>query len=59
MLTRDGHEVWFERGAGEGSGFTDEAYQLAGAKLVDGPEQVFAECEMILKVKEPLASELS
>ena len=58
ILTRDGHEVWIERGAGGGSGFTDDAYGKAGARLVDGPEPVFAECEMILKVKEPLAEEI-
>jgi alanine dehydrogenase len=58
VLTRDGHEVWVEHGAGDGSGFADEAYEKAGARLVDGPEPVFAECEMILKVKEPLAEEI-
>jgi alanine dehydrogenase len=35
VLSRDGHEVWLERGAGEGSGFDDEAYEVAGARLVD------------------------
>ncbi len=58
VLTRDGHEVWVERGAGEGSGFPDEAYGKAGARLVDDPEPVFAECGMILKVKEPLPEEI-
>jgi alanine dehydrogenase len=58
LLTRDGHEVWVEGGAGDGSGFADEAYEKAGARLVDGPEPVFAECEMILKVKEPLPEEI-
>jgi alanine dehydrogenase len=58
VLTRDGHEVWIEGGAGVGSGFADEAYEMAGARLVDGPGPVFAECEMILKVKEPLAEEI-
>ena len=58
VLSRDGHEVWLERGAGEGSGFDDKAYELAGARLVDGPQGLFTECEMILKVKEPLAAEI-
>lgn len=58
VLTRDGHEVWFERGAGEGSGYTDTAYERAGAKVVDGPEELFADCDMIVKVKEPLAPEI-
>ena len=57
MLTRDGHEVWVERGGGEGSGFADEAYEAAGARIQDGPEPIFAECEMILKVKEPQPAE--
>lgn len=58
VLTRDGHEVWLERGAGQGSGFPDEAYVAAGARLVDGPEPVFGECDMVVKVKEPLAEEI-
>ncbi|HUP19144.1 MAG TPA: alanine dehydrogenase [Gemmatimonadota bacterium] len=57
VLTRDGHEVWVERAAGEGSGFADEAYTAAGARLVDGPDPIFAECEMIVKVKEPQPAE--
>ncbi len=58
VLTRDGHEVWVEQGAGDGSGFSDQAYEKAGARLVDGPETIFAECGMILKVKEPLPEEI-
>lgn len=58
LLTDDGHEVWIQRGAGEGSGFSDEAFEAAGAKLVDGPEPIFAECEMIVKVKEPQPEEI-
>jgi alanine dehydrogenase len=59
MLTRDGHEVWVERGAGEGSGFPDPAYEQAGATMVEGPEPLFADCDMILKVKEPLPAEIA
>ena len=58
VLTRDGHEVWVERGAGEGSGFSDEAFERAGARLADDADPVFAECEMLLKVKEPLPAEI-
>lgn len=57
VLTRDGHEVWVERGAGEGSGFSDPAYEAAGATIVDSPEEIFAECEMVVKVKEPQPQE--
>jgi alanine dehydrogenase len=57
-LTRDGNEVWIVSGAGEGSGFADEAYAKAGARLVDGVAAIFTECEMVLKVKEPLPVEI-
>ena len=51
-----GHEVIVEAGAGEGSGFPDEAYVAVGARIgsVDG---VWAEAELLLKVKEPIATE--
>lgn len=58
-LTRDGHEVWIERAAGEGSGYPDEAYEAAGARIVDGAEEVFSGCDMVMKVKEPLAEEVA
>lgn len=58
LLTRDGHEVWVERGAGEGSGFADEAYEQAGARLTEGAGPIFAECDMVIKVKEPLPAEI-
>jgi alanine dehydrogenase len=56
-LTRAGHRVLFEKGAGVGSGIPDEQYEANGAKLVDGPDQLFAEAELIVKVKEPLKEE--
>ena len=51
-----GHEVLIEAGAGEGAGFDDEAYTAAGARLTTA-EDVFAASDMIVKVKEPQASE--
>ncbi|MEA5159852.1 alanine dehydrogenase [Cereibacter johrii] len=48
-----GHEVLVEAGAGAGAGFSDEDYRAAGARLVDTAEQLFAEAELIVKVKEP------
>lgn len=52
-----GHTVYVERGAGRGTGIPDEAYAREGAQLVDRPEDVFAEADIILKVKEPQPSE--
>lgn len=55
-LLKFGHEVWVERGAGDGSGFTDDDYQSAGAKLVQSAKDAWS-LEMVMKVKEPLPSE--
>lgn len=52
-----GHEVLVEAGAGTGAGFTDADYTAAGARIVPTAEEVFAEAEMIVKVKEPQAVE--
>ncbi|HEX9806998.1 MAG TPA: alanine dehydrogenase [Alteraurantiacibacter sp.] len=56
-LVRNGHEVWIESGAGLGIGATDEQYLLAGTQVVEEPGPIFAECEMVVKVKEPQAEE--
>lgn len=58
-LTRDGHEVFVERGAGVGSGITDEHYEQAGGILIDSPDDLWADVEMVVKVKEPVNEELS
>lgn len=58
-LTAHGHEVLVQAGAGVGSGFTDDDYRAAGARLAAGAEQVWAEADLILKVKEPIAREYS
>ena len=52
-----GHEVWIEKGAGLGSGFTDAEYEKAGAKLCDKAKEVWAGVDMMVKVKEPLPEE--
>ncbi|MDH3666450.1 MAG: alanine dehydrogenase [Paracoccaceae bacterium] len=52
-----GHDVLIEAGAGVGAGFPDADYEAAGARLSDGPGQIFAEAEMVVKVKEPQAGE--
>jgi alanine dehydrogenase len=51
------HQVFVEKGAGIGSGFLDQAYAQAGAKLLDRAEDVWGEADMIIKVKEPLSPE--
>ena len=56
-LSKAGHTVYMEKGAGLSSGFTDEEYVKAGAQLLDTPKEVFDAADMIIKVKEPLESE--
>lgn len=58
LLGEAGHEVLVERGAGEGSGFPDEAYRVAGARLVDA-EEAWSAPELIVKVKEPNPHEVT
>ncbi len=57
-LTADGHTVYVQKGAGLGSGFADDEYQAAGAKLVPDAGAVYKESEMIVKVKEPIDPDL-
>jgi len=57
MLVRAGHEVIVEKGAGLGSGFTDDYYEKAGAKIIARAADVWASAEMIMKVKEPTPPE--
>ena len=52
-----GHEVIIERGAGVGSAISDAAYEAVGARLVDTARQVWAEADIVCKVKEPIESE--
>src|SRR5918912_2373751 len=56
-LAEAGHDVLVERGAGEGSGFPDEAYVAAGAAIARDAAQVWREAEMVMKVKEPIEAE--
>ena len=55
--TAHGHKVLVETGAGAGIGYGDDAYRAAGATVADTAARVFAEAEMIVKVKEPQAHE--
>jgi alanine dehydrogenase len=56
-LTSRGHDVFVEQGAGLGSAITDEEYLAAGAKILTTADDVWAEGDMVLKVKEPIAEE--
>ncbi len=56
-LKRRGHEVLVQAGAGLGSAITDDEYVAAGATIIDGADGVWAQADMILKVKEPIAAE--
>jgi len=55
-LVKAGHEVYVEKGAGSGSGFIDEEYSKAGAKIAETAEDAWS-MEMVMKVKEPLPEE--
>ena len=56
-LVKHGHQVVVQHTAGEGSGFSDEEYVNAGAQILPTIEDVYAEAEMIVKVKEPIEPE--
>ena len=56
-LVSAGHTVLIEPGAGEGSGFADADYTAVGAQIASGVEEVWAEADMIMKVKEPIEPE--
>jgi alanine dehydrogenase len=55
-LVQRGHDVTIETGAGEGSAFTDDAYKAAGARIA-GVDDVWADSDLLLKVKEPIEPE--
>ncbi|MCA3776304.1 MAG: alanine dehydrogenase [Burkholderia sp.] len=56
-LTRHGHRVLVQRGAGTAIGLLDDDYTAAGATLGDGADEIFARADMIIKVKEPQPAE--
>src|ERR671914_187451 len=56
-LVAAGHSVLVEKGAGEGSGFSDELYVRAGARIAGDADATWKDADMIMKVKEPIASE--
>jgi H+-translocating NAD(P) transhydrogenase subunit alpha len=54
QLTRSGHQVVVERGAGRAAGFTDESYTGAGCDLADRPEDIYRNAALVLKIQRPL-----
>jgi alanine dehydrogenase len=56
-LVHHGHQVMVQKDAGAGAGLTDADYVAAGATIIENADQIFAEADMIVKVKEPLAVE--
>jgi alanine dehydrogenase len=56
-LIKRGHTVYVETNAGDGSGFSNEEYVKAGAKMIATAAEVFSLAEMIMKVKEPIEQE--
>jgi alanine dehydrogenase len=56
-LVGDGHDVIVQNGAGAGSGFEDEEFSSAGARLADDPSGVWQTADLLLKVKEPVPAE--
>ncbi len=56
-LVKRGHIVYVQSTAGEGSGFPDQEYLVAGAEILPTIEAVYDAAEMIMKVKEPIAPE--
>ena len=58
-LTDSGHEVFVQSDAGVGSGITNDEYESAGAKIVPTADEIFESTDMVIKVKEPLASEVA
>ena len=57
LLTKAGHRVVVERGAGLRAGFTDEAYRAAGCDLADSADEIYSAAQMILKVQRPARNE--
>lgn len=56
-LIKVGHSVYIQENAGFGSGFTDTDYKVVGANILSSIEEVYAICDMIVKVKEPIEDE--
>lgn len=58
ILTQHGHQIYVEHEAGIGAGFDDREFEMAGARLVYSPEEVFLRADLMLKVARPMKEEL-
>jgi alanine dehydrogenase len=58
-LAKNGHKLYVQSSAGEGSGFPDEDYRNAGAEILNDIESTYEKADMIIKVKEPIEREYS
>src|SRR4051794_38612325 len=56
-LTRAGHKVLIQAGAGQGSGIADEQYAVNGAEIIANAAEIWSRADLIVKVKEPLPAE--
>jgi len=56
-MIANGHEVVVEKSAGVGAGFSDSEYVAAGAVIAETPAEIYADCDMVMHVKEPQPSE--
>jgi alanine dehydrogenase len=57
VIKQNGHSILVEKAAGSGSGFDDDAYEKAGAEIVERPNEIFQRADMVMHVKEPLPPE--
>ena len=57
VMTQSGHTILVEKSAGIGSGFEDDLYKQAGARMVNTAAEIFAESDMVMHVKEPMPPE--
>ncbi|MFH2091534.1 MAG: alanine dehydrogenase [Pseudomonadota bacterium] len=57
IMIHNGHSILVEKNAGAGSGLSDQAYLEAGAQIIESAEQIFAQADMVMHVKEPQPSE--
>ncbi|KIX12606.1 alanine dehydrogenase [Dethiosulfatarculus sandiegensis] len=57
VMKQNGHQLLVEKAAGNGSGYADEAYERAGAEMVATAKEIYKRADMVMHVKEPLASE--
>ena len=58
QITESGHEVYVETNCGKEIGFTNDKYEAAGANILNTPSEVYEKSELIVKVKEPMESEI-